>query len=44
MNTFSGVQEFERELKRTAQIANLAIQEGMLVYVDGRRIRMLYLN
>jgi hypothetical protein len=37
MPTISGVQEVEQVLKRTAQIANLAIKEGKLVYVDGKK-------
>ena len=37
MPIISGVQEVELVLQRTTQIANLAIQEGTLVYVDGKR-------
>ena len=37
MPIISGVKEVEQVLKRTVQIANLAIQEGTLIYVDGKK-------
>ena len=37
MPIISGVQEVELVLQRATQIANLAIQEGTLIYVDGKK-------
>lgn len=36
MPIITGVQDVERILKRTVQIANSAIQEGAMVYIDGK--------